>query len=66
MEIDIPAFHSMEYIYGFIVNDIIQNLKWIAAAIKANKQILVIMRRLSLIEPTVILALFNSAATFVR
>ena len=60
MKINIPAFHNMEYIYGFIINEIIQNLKRATIAGKTNKQIFVIMRRLPFVKPAIIFSSVKS------
>jgi len=41
VKIDIPTFHCVEYIYAFIINKVVKDLKGITILVKTNEQIFI-------------------------
>jgi hypothetical protein len=54
MVIDIPALHRMEYIYSFIINNVVKDFKRVAIPIKTDKQIFVFCLPPASIKPAII------------
>jgi hypothetical protein len=54
MKIDIPTLHRMEYIYSFIVNEVVKDFKRVAVPVKTDKQIFVFGLPVAPIKPAVI------------
>ena len=58
----IPAFHSIEYIYCIVINDVVKDFKGVALTVKTNKEVFIFVLPFAFIKPTIIFSSVKSPA----